>query len=267
MNRTSRTEAGTGPAGPPLGRKSSRSTARIHCSRSRTAPSKTQASTREPQRAYHHDHPDGDPPVAEGGVDEVVQRVGQARPHDGYVDEDLGHALPGVADLLEGQLPEGAEDEQQADAERGQDRRYQRHDPQDSPERPAPPAGRSHQSAHNGAFDDVGEGPGSGHQEAHQSRREGGRHQSPEAVAVRHHPERDHGQGRDRTQMREEPPDHHQGHADPGQHGRGREFDRPQRPGSAGLVRHPSSLPFLAGIRGRPTLTLRPCPPCRPRST
>ena len=51
-------------------------------------------------------------------------------------------------------------------------------------------------------------------------------------------------------EMRQEPPDDHQGDTHPGQHGRGCKLDRPERPGSAGLFRHPTSLPSLAADSG-----------------
>ncbi len=80
--------------------------------------------------------------------------------------------------------------------------------------------------------------------------REGGRHQGPEAVAVGDDAERDHGHRRDEAQMGQEPPDDHQGHTHPGQHGRGCKLDRPERPGSAGLIRHLTSLPSLSRTAG-----------------
>ena len=53
-----------------------------------------------------------------------------------------------------------------------------------------------------------------------------------------------------RPQMGQEPPDDHQRDTHPRQDGGGCKLDRPERPGGAGLVRHPTSLPPWAALRG-----------------
>ena len=55
----------------------------------------------------------------------------------------------------------------------------------------------------------------------------GGRRQGPEAMAMGNHAEGDDREGRDRAQVGQEPPDHHQRHTHARQDGGGREFDRP----------------------------------------